>query len=278
MQHAGLGVVLIASLEIETRVDPHIARGHLDVTVVGDVDTGGVVHLVIGARGNGEGRHGPLAMVEDSVDVGGEYALIGIVDGHGRIGPPQKGLRHVGAVVEHTVNLEIGTAGTEGEAGHALLMRHPLHLAHPYGHTAVGMLPDGGVDGQVGRRAVMLRPVELYSPRNPRAGKPHECRLDDMVVVDKMALPDLVVGHLYAPSQLRENHHLDVFVFQIDRMPRLVCLLVADRLYYGVRIDRTARALIHPLLQEDGIFLGRSDLIRWDQHRFFPCFYHKLFF
>ena len=54
MEHAALGIVLVASLEVVLRVDGHVGGGHGDVLVVGDVDTGRVVHLIIGARGDGE--------------------------------------------------------------------------------------------------------------------------------------------------------------------------------------------------------------------------------
>ena len=54
MEHAALGIVLVAPLEVVLGVDGHVGGGHGDVLVVGDVDTGRVVHLIIGARSDGE--------------------------------------------------------------------------------------------------------------------------------------------------------------------------------------------------------------------------------
>ena len=51
VEHAGLGVVLIATFEVILRVDGHVARWHLDVLVVGDIHAGRVVHFVISACG-----------------------------------------------------------------------------------------------------------------------------------------------------------------------------------------------------------------------------------
>ena len=99
MQHAAAGVVFVATLEVKARVDAHIRRRHVDVLVVRDVDTCRIVHLVVSARGDGERRDGTLAMVEHGVDVGREHALVLIVHLHGGVGPPEEGLRHVGAVV-----------------------------------------------------------------------------------------------------------------------------------------------------------------------------------
>lgn len=59
----------------------------------------------------------------------------------------------------------------------------------------------------------MLGPVEFYAARDPWTGKPDECRLDDMVVVDEMTLLDFIVGHLYPAAKFGEHHHFDVFVF-----------------------------------------------------------------
>ena len=73
-------------------------------------------------------------MIEHCVDVGWEHTLISIVHIHSRIGPPQEGLRHVGAVVEAAFDFQIGTAWTQGKACHTLLMEHLLHFAYPYAY------------------------------------------------------------------------------------------------------------------------------------------------
>ena len=40
MQHTGVGVVLVATLEVETRIDSHIRCRNTDILVVRDVNAG----------------------------------------------------------------------------------------------------------------------------------------------------------------------------------------------------------------------------------------------
>ena len=110
MQHAALRIVLIATLEVIFGVDGHIARRHIDILIVRDIHTGGVVHFIIGTRSDGERRHCPLAMIEDGIHIRWEHTLIGIVHLNSRIRPPKEGLRQIGAVAHTSLNLEIGTA------------------------------------------------------------------------------------------------------------------------------------------------------------------------
>ena len=93
VEHTALGIVLVTTLEIILRVDCHITRRHGDILIVRDVHTCRVIHLVIGTRSDGETRHSTLSMVKHRVDIGWEDALVGIVDLHGRVCPPEEGLR-----------------------------------------------------------------------------------------------------------------------------------------------------------------------------------------
>ena len=151
-------------------------------------------------------------MVEHGVDVRREHALIGIVHLHGGVGPPEKGLRHVGTVIQAPLDFKIGTARAQRKACHALLVKHFFHLTHPYTHAAVGILLNAGVYGHEGGGAMVLRPVEFDAARNPRTDKTHEGRFDDVVVIHKVATGNLVVGHLYAATQLGQHHHLDILI------------------------------------------------------------------
>ncbi len=179
-------------------------------------------------------------MVEHGVDVGRENGAVMLVDMYGGIGPPEECLGHVGAVVEHSLYLQIRTAGAEGEACRSALMKHPLHFVDPYGHGAVGVFLYSGINLHICGRAMVLGPVELDTARNPRAGEAHERGLYDMVVVNEVALTDFVVGHLHAASQFGKNHHFDILVFQEHGMPLMVGLFVGHRLYHGIGIDYTA--------------------------------------
>ena len=153
-------------------------------------------------------------------------------------------------------------------------MEHPLHLVHPYRHTAVLVLHDVAVYGQVGAGTVVLWPVELDAARYPWPRQSHECRLDDVVVIDEVALLDLIIRHLDATAQFRQHHYLEILVLQVHSPPFLRCRLVGYRLDDGIRINHATRALIYSLLQEDGILLCLSNLIRWYRHQLSPSFYH----
>ena len=276
MQHTGMGVVLVAALEVEVRVDAHVAGGHGNVFVVRDIDACRIVHLVIGARGDGERRYGPLAMIEHGIDVGREHTLVLVVYLYGGVGPPKEGLRHIGTVVEAAFDLEIGATGAQREARHAFLMEHLLHLAHPHRDTAVGIVLDGGVDRHIGGRTVMLRPVELDAAADPGTGQAHQGRLDDVVVVHEVAPGYLVVGHLYTAAQLGQHHHYDILVLQPNGQIVLVYLLIAHRLDDGIGIHHTTRPLIDTFLQEHRVLLGLAHLIGGNGHYFSPSFYHGL--
>ena len=178
-------------------------------------------------------------MIEHGVYIRWEHTLIGIVHLDGRIGPPKEGLRQIRTVTNSTLNLEIGAARTQRKARHTLLVEHPLHLVHPDGHRVVFILHNGTVDRHKGTGTVVLRPVELDATRDPRSCKTHQCRFDDVVIIDEMALFDLVVSHLDASAQLRQDHHLDILVLDINGLIFLVDLLVADRLNHRVRINHT---------------------------------------
>ena len=178
-------------------------------------------------------------MIEHSIDVRREDALISIVHLDGRISPPQEGLRHVGTVVHAALDFQVGAAGAQGETSHTLLVEHLLHLAHPHADAAIGILLDAGINGHEGGRTVVLWPVELDATTDPRTRQSHEGRLDDVVVIDEVALGYLVISHLYATTQLRQYHHLDVLVLNPDGQIVLVHLLVAHRFDDGVGIDYT---------------------------------------
>ena len=255
VQHSGLCVVLVAALKVILAVNGHVARGHKDVLIVRDVHSCRIVHLVIRARCYRERAYGALSVVEHRVDVWREHALVMVVNCHGRVGPPQERLRHVGAVIHRALYLKIGMSRPQSESCHALLMEHALHLAHPHRHAAVAVVLYGRVNGHVGAGAVMLRPVELDASRNPGACQTHQCRLYHVVVVDKVALAYLVVSHLHASAQFGQNHHLYIFVLNEDNLIFLVGFLVGNRLDHGIWINHSARTLIHSLFKKDRIFL-----------------------
>ena len=173
VEHTRLSVVLVAAFEVVFRVDCHVGSGHLDVPVVGDVHPGAVVHLVVRSCGDGETRDGTFAVVEDGVYVGREDALVLVVHLHGGIGPPEEGLGQGSAVREASVDLEVRASRAQRKAHEPFLVEHTFHLVAPYGHAAVLAFFNPMVYGHVGRRAVVLRPIELDAPADPRPCEAH---------------------------------------------------------------------------------------------------------
>ena len=274
MQHTALRVVLVTALEIIVRGGDHIGGRDLDILVVGNVDTGRVIHLVIHTRRDREGADRPFSVVEDRIHVRREHALVSVVHLDGRIGPPQESLGNLGPVVQHSFYLKISTAGTKRESGHPLLVEHPLHLAAPDSHALIGILLDGAVHRHKGAGAVVLGPVELDAAANPRPCQADERRLDYLVIVNEMPIGNFVKGHLYPSAQFGENHDLDILVLQKDSVVFLVHLLVRDGLDDGIGINDAAASLIDTFLQEYGILFGLSCLIGRNRDLFFPSFNH----
>ena len=73
-------------------------------------------------------------MIEYGIDIWREHTLVIIVHSHGRVRPPEESLRHVGAVVELTLDFQVSLAWAQGKACHTLLVEHLFCFAHPYGY------------------------------------------------------------------------------------------------------------------------------------------------
>ena len=95
-----------------------------------------------------------------------------------------------------------------------------------------------------------------------------------MVIIDEMALFDLVVSHLDASAQLRQDHHLDILVLDINGLILLIHLLVAHCLDNRIRIYHATRTLINTFFQEHRVLLGLSYFVGRNSHDFSPSFYH----
>ena len=97
-----------------------------------------------------------------------------------------------------------------------------------------------------------------------------------MIIINKMTLFDLIISHLHTPAQFRENHDLDIFVFDKNSIILLIHFLIGHRFNHRIRINYPATALIHTLLQENRILLRFTYFISRNYHLFFPCFYHRI--
>ena len=272
VQNARLHAVIVSAHEIVVRMIGHVGRGYGDVLVAGDVHARAVIVFVIGTRGDGEARHRALAVVHDGVHVRREDGLRVVVDRHGGVGPPQERLRQGRGVVELAPDLQVGAAGMERKAGHALGAVHAVHLADAHGLAAVGVFHDGVIHRHERGGTVVLRPVELDAAADPRPHQAHQRGLDDLVVVDEVVAVGLVIGALHASAQLRQDHHAQIVVFQPNRAVGLIHLFVVDLVNYGKGIHLAAAALIHALFQKHGIGVGLAHAVGGNDHAFLPDF------
>ena len=272
VQDARAHAVIIAADEVVIAVRAHVARGDGDVPVAGDVHARAVIVLVVDARGDREGGDVALAVVIDGAHVRREDGLRVVIDGHSGVGPPQERLRQARAVVELAANLDIGAVGVDGKGHLALRAVHLVDLGELDRAAAVLVFGDAPVGRRIGRRAVVLRPVELDAAGNPRADEAHQRRLDDLVVVDEVVAVGLVVGALDAAAQLRQHHHADVVVLQPHRGIGLIDLLVEDLVDDGQRIHLAAGALIDALFEEHGVLVRLADAIGGQHDLLHPDF------
>ena len=135
------------------------------------VDPGAVVDAVVRPVGVREGGYGPLGVVRHHRYVGGEERLVILVRPGGHVGPPQERLRLVGSVVESDLELDQRRIRAQADTVHPLHPGERVVVGTPDRHRPVGVVLDQGVGGQVGRRTVVLRPVELHAAGDPRPGE-----------------------------------------------------------------------------------------------------------
>ena len=273
MQDAGTGIVLVTADEIILGTDSHVGSGHRNILITGDIDTRRIIHLIIGSGRNRITGNITFAMIEHGIHIARKDRLVMFVDRHRRIRPPKECLRQGSRIINLALYLQHGTSRTQGKARHPLLVEHPFPLAHPDHHTAVGAFLDRIVHREEGAGAVMLRPVELDAAGDPGACQADQSRFDHMVVVDEMAFLDLIVCHLHTSAQFRQDHHLYIFILQIDCVIRLVFAGIFNLFNHGIRIYHPAASLVNTFFQEHRVLFRFTDAIGGEKDIFFPNFY-----
>ena len=143
-------------------------------------------------------------------------------------------------------------------------------LAEPDSPAAVGVRFDVVVHRHEGRGTMVLRPVELHPTGDPRSEQADQRWLDHALVVEKVVVVGLVPADMDPPSNLGEDHQVEVFVFQVDRLVTLVHHFVGDPVGERVRVYLAAAALIYPLLQEHRVRIRGRDRVGRDNHRLAP--------
>ena len=210
-------------------------------------------------------------MVGDIVHVGRKEGLVFLVNPHRGVGPPQEGLNEGRAVVETDLQLDVGFAGMEADAVHALEPRHGVAVLAPDGLRAVGVGFDFDIHRHEGGGAVMLRPVELYAAAGPRPGEADKRGLDDILAIEKIVAAGLIEAHMDAAADLRQDHHADELVLQVRGLPCVRGLFGGDPAGKRQWIDAPTAALVDALLQEHRILVGRLGQVRRNDHRLLPC-------
>ena len=212
-------------------------------------------------------------MIIDRRDIRGKDRLCVVIDGYRGIGPPEEGLGVRRAVVQLTLDLDIGPARAEGEAGDDLRTVHLIHITYRKSDGTVGILVQDAACRHICGGPVVLRPVEFYAAADPGSQQSHQCRLDDFVIVDEVIAVRLVIGPLYPAAQLRQHHDVDIFVLQDDRIVCDILLLIHDLVYYRIGVDTPAAALIDALFQEHRILVRLADAIGRNRYLLsvYPC-------
>ena len=161
MQQSALLLVVIRADEVIVRFVGHVGRRDRNVFVARDIHARRIIHFVVGAGGDREGRHIAFTVVENGGDIGRKYALMTVSAGDCRIGPPQEMAWRRVAVVNFGTDFQQRFIGKEGKTGHDLQAAHRFHFAHPYGLSAVIVRLYGEIHRHKSGRTVMLRPVKF---------------------------------------------------------------------------------------------------------------------
>ena len=65
----------------------------------------------------------------------------------------------------------------------------------------------------------MLRPIELDAAGDPGSQQSHEGGLDDILAVDQVIARMAVLDDMDAAADLRQDHHAQVLVLEVDGLP-----------------------------------------------------------
>ena len=212
-------------------------------------------------------------MIHNRMYVRREYGISVFIDRDSRICPPEEGLRHIGTIVELPFDLDIGFVRVEGKCAHALCAIHLVDFADIYGGGSVLMLLIEIIYRRISRRTVMLRPVKFDAAGDPWSGKAYKRRFDHMVIIDKIVVVGLVIGALDPSTDLRQDHHLQIVVFQVNGMVCHIFFFVGYFFCDRKRIYLSAASLISPVLKKERAFFRICRRVGRNGDCFFPHMY-----
>ena len=261
MQQSGVLPLVKVPDKVKVRMCRHVGGRHPDILIPGDVHPGGIVRLVVLARGDRKGGNRTFPVVHHGVHVRREHREGIVIHGYGRIRPPQEALGIIGRVEQPAPDLDIRLVRIQGHAGIAFGAVDPVGLPDRHRGGPIRVFAEGAVHRHKGGRPVVLRPVELDSPADPRPGQSHQCGLDHPVVVYKVISVRLVQRPLDAAAQFRQDHHIQVIILQDHCPVRGILFDIADFLADRNRVHLSRGALVSALLNKQRVLFHASGTV-----------------
>src|SRR5260221_5329361 len=75
------------------------------------------------------------------------------------------------------------------------------------------------IDRQKGCGSMVLGPIELDAAANPGAGEANQCRFDDRLAIKQVITVGLVLQHVNAATNFRQDHGANKFVLDPNGFP-----------------------------------------------------------
>ena len=272
MQNACALPVIISADKIIIGVRAHITGRYRYIFIPGDIHTGAIIMLVIYTGRNREPADRTLAMIEHRCDIRRKNGLCKVIYCNCGICPPQKRLWKRRTVIELTSYFDICPSRIQCETDLALRAIHLVNFTALCRTAAVTVLTDLIIRRCKRRRTMVLRPVKLDSPADPWTRQTDQCRLYHFIVIYKVIMTCLIKGALNPSSQFRQNHDLQIFIFQIYCGVRFIYLCITDFFHHGIRIYFARTALIYSFFNKNRIFLRLTDFIGGNAYTFRPYF------
>ena len=196
-------------------------------------------------------------MVGHVMHIRREEALVRLVHLRRNIRPPEECLDEGGPIVSAHLQLDRRFLRVKADAVHSLHAGHRIVVAAPDGDTPIGMMLDLNVNRHEGGGAVVLGPVELDAPGNPRAGQADQGRLDHILPVKEVISIRLVLTDMDTPSDLRQDHHPEELILQMHRIPGALLADLADPVEKREWINFAATSLIDALFKKHRVLVRR---------------------
>ncbi|MNV30342.1 hypothetical protein D3C71_1216060 [compost metagenome] len=221
---------------------------------------------------NREGGDIAFTVIKDCRHIWRENALVVVPALHRRVGPPQEVARRGVGVKYFAGNFDQRTIRIKRKTGHYLKATHRFGFAHPDGLCAVVGRLNAHIHGHKRGRTMVLRPVKFYTAGDPRPEQADQRGFDHLVVVDKIALFDFVIGAVNSSAQFRQQHNADKVVFHPHRLVLAHFAFARQGVGDAIGIDRAGRALIDAFFEKHRIGIFAACRPGGERESFLPDF------